>query len=142
MSGVSLETGGAAMRKQTVIWAVAALLVSYGVASAQKPPTLNQNLGAPTTQSTTPDTAPVVTLPEVKAPDATGAPIIETTGQAPNFEDRWSAQGGVPYLSPTATIPSATLPAPETTGQAPTVTKKMGAEMESAGDVRAAPDSE
>ena len=60
MSGVSLETGGAAMRKQTVIWAVAALLVSYGVASAQKPPTLNQNLGAPTTQSTTPDTAPVV----------------------------------------------------------------------------------
>ena len=129
------------MRKQTVILAVAALLVSYGVASAQKPPTLNQNLGAPT-QSTTPDTAPVVTLPEVKAPDATGAPILETTAQAPNFEDRWSAQGGVPYLSPTATIPNATLPAPETTAQAPTVSKKMGAEMESAGDVRAAPDSE
>ena len=131
------------MRKQTVILAVAALLVSYGVASAQKPPTLSENLGAPTaTPSTTPDLAPVVTPHEVKAPDATGAPIPETTGQAPNFEDRWSAQGGVPYLPPTATIPNATLPAPEATGQAPTMSKKMGAEMESAGDLRAAPDSE
>ena len=83
-----------------------------------------------------------MTPDEVKAPDATGAPIPETTGQAPTFEDRWSAQGGVPYLPPAATIPNPTLPASETTGQAPTVSKKMGADMESAGDVRAAPDSE
>ena len=31
---------------------------------------------------------------------------------------------------------------PETTGQAPTVSKKMGAEMEGAGDMRPAPDVE
>jgi hypothetical protein len=41
-----------------------------------------------------------------------------------------------------ATILNVTAPAPELTGYAPTVSKKMGPEMESAGDVRAAPDSE
>jgi hypothetical protein len=41
-----------------------------------------------------------------------------------------------------ATQSNVTAPAPETTGYAPTVSKKMGPEMESAGDVRAAPDSE
>ena len=44
--------------------------------------------------------------------------------------------------SSAATILNVTARAPELTGYAPTVSKKMGPEMESAGDVRAAPDSE
>jgi hypothetical protein len=46
----------------------------------------------------------------------------------------------VPYLPSNASQPSATAPAPETTGQAPNVSKKMGAEMDSAGDQRASSD--
>ncbi len=120
------------MRKQSVVLVAAALLVSSGVASAQKQtPQQYDKSSAPTAlQSTTPDKPPATTLPEVNtpAPETTGAPAPETTGQAPKFEDRWSAQAGVPYLPPAATMPNAT--APETTGQAPNVSKKMGAEME------------
>lgn len=118
--------------------AAAALLVSSGVASAQKQtPQQYDKSSAPTgLQSTTPDKPPATILPEVNtpAPETTGAPAPETTAQAPKFEDRWSAQAGVPYL------PNAT--APETTGQAPSMSKKMGAEMESASDPRASPDDQ
>jgi hypothetical protein len=128
------------MRKEWAMVGVAVLLAGCSIASAQKPPP-NESLAAPTaTQSTTPDRPRATTLPEVstRAPDASGAPVPETTGQGPAFEDRWSAQAAVPYLPPAVTPP----PAPEATGYAPTVSKKMGPEMESAGDVRAAPDSE
>jgi hypothetical protein len=128
------------MRKQLVILASSALLISVGTASAQKQtPQLYDKSGAPSgLQSTTPDKLPAVTLPEAKtpAPEATGAPVSETTGQAPKFEDRWSAQRDTPDRPPTATTSS------ETTGQSPSMSKKMGPEMESAGDLRAAPDDE
>jgi hypothetical protein len=132
------------MRKQSVMLAAAALLVSSGVTSAQKQtPQQYDKSSAPTgLQSTTPDKPPATTLPEVNtpAPETTGAPVPETTGQAPKFEDRWSAQSGVPYVPPTATMPNAD--APEMTGQAPNMSKKMGAEMDSAGDPRASPDDQ
>lgn len=48
--------------------------------------------------------------------DHTAAQTTETTGQGQSFEDRWFAQAAAPYL------PGA--PPPETTGQAPTVSKK------------------
>ena len=54
----------------------------------------------------------------------TAAQTAETTGQAQSFEDRWSAQAAGPYLPPGARVPTATAPDPETTGQAPTVSKK------------------
>ena len=102
------------MRKERAMVAVAALLASFSIASAQKPPIPNESLSAPTaTQSTRPD--------------------------RPNFEDRWSGQPAIQYLPPAAISNVTTL---ETTGYAPTVSKKMGPEMESAGDVRGAPDSE
>ena len=46
-----------------------------------------------------------------------------------------------------ATVPEAAtdtpgVPSPQTTGQAPNVSKKMGAEMDSAGDPKASPDGE
>ena len=126
------------MRKGLAMVAFAALLASFSIASAQKPPKQNESFAAPTaTPSTTPDRPPATT-----SPDASGAPVPETTGQGPNFEDRWSAQAAIPYLPPEATVFNVTAPAPESTGYAPTVSKKMGPEMESAGDVRAAPDSE
>ena len=88
-----------------------------------------------------PDRPSETTRPEAntRAPDASGAPVPETTGQGPNFEDRWSGQPAIQYLPPAAISNVTTL---ETTGYAPTVSKKMGPEMESAGDVRGAPDSE
>jgi hypothetical protein len=133
------------MRKERAMVAVAALLASFSIASAQKPPIPNESLSAPTaTQSTRPDRPSATTRPEAntRAPDASGAPVPETTGQGPNFEDRWSGQPAIQYLPPAAAISNVTTPAIETTGYAPTVSKKMGPEMESAGDVRAAPDSE
>jgi hypothetical protein len=109
-----------------LIFAAATLLVSAGPASPQNP------------QHVTPGDRPAPILPEtiVTAPDASGTPIKETTGQAPHSEDGWSAQGGVPYL------PHASTPPSDTIGQSPAMSKKMGAEMESAGDLRAAPDEE
>jgi hypothetical protein len=161
------------MRSQSILLVTATLLISTGVALAQdqtQTPQHYDKCSAPSgLQSTTPDKPPVVTLPEANAPApaASGAPVTEstgqaakfedrwsaqggvpsasapapeTTGQAPKFEDRWSAQSGVPYLPSNASQPSATAPAPETTGQAPNVSKKMGAEMDSAGDQRASSD--
>jgi hypothetical protein len=115
-----------------LIFAAATLLVSAGPASPQNP------------QHVTPGDRPAPILPEtiVTAPDASGTPIKETTGQAPHSEDWWSAQGGVPYLPPNASLPHASTPPSDTIGQSPAMSKKMGAEMESAGDLRAAPDEE
>ena len=88
------------MRKQSAMMAVAVLMVSCGVASAQE-------------QGAT--------------------PLPETTG--PSFEDRWSAQRATPDRAPLAT-PS------EPTGQTPSMSKKMGPEMESVGGQRASPDDQ
>ena len=102
------------LRKQFVISAISALIITYGLALAQhETPQQYDKSSAPRgLQSTTPDKAPVVTLPEANTP----AP--ETTGQAPNFEDRWSAQGETPGRLPTATIPAAD--APRTTDESRT----------------------
>jgi hypothetical protein len=90
------------MRKQSAMVAVAVLMISCGVASAQK-------------QAAT--------------------PLPETTGQGTSFEDRWSAQR--------ATSDSASLAAPsERTGRTPSMSKKMGPEMDSVGDQRASPDDQ
>jgi hypothetical protein len=128
------------MRIQFVILASSALIISSGAALAQREtPQQYDKSGAPSgLQSTTPDKPPAVTLPEAntRAPDATGAPVSETTGQAPKFEDRWSAQRDTPDRPPAATTSS------EATGQTPSMSKKMGPEMEGAGDLRAAPDDE
>ena len=123
------------MRKQSAVFAFAALAISYAAASAQEQmPVQHDALDAPaSSQATSPERLPAVTLPEVKtrAPETTGAPVAETTGQAPKFEDRWSGQSE-------PKPPSAT-PAPaQSTGAAPA--KELGAERESAGDPRAAPD--
>jgi hypothetical protein len=104
------------MRSRSITLTVAAVLISAGTPVAQTP---------------TADHSGV----------STAAETTETTGQVQSFEDRWSAQAAVPYL-PSPHVPTATAPTPETTGQAPTVSKKMGAEMDSAGDLRPAPDPE
>jgi hypothetical protein len=105
------------MRSRSITLTVAAVLISAGTPVAQTP---------------TADHSGV----------STAAETTETTGQVQSFEDRWSAQAAGPYLPPGARVPTATAPDPETTGQAPTVSKKMGAEMNSAGDPRPAPDPE
>jgi len=56
------------MRKQSPLWIAASVVVST-VAMAQDKP-------------------PIVSLPEANAPDASSASQLETTGQAPKFEDR------------------------------------------------------
>ena len=52
------------------------------------------------------------------------------------------ATTGASQSPPTSALPSTPAAAPEEIGEAPTVSRKMGPEMESSGDVRAAPDSE
>jgi hypothetical protein len=117
---------------RALILAAATILLSAGAASPQSP------------QHITAGDRPAPPLPEttVSAPDTSGAPIKETTGQAPNSEDGWPARGVVPYLPPNTPLPHASAPPSDTTGQSPAMSKKMGAEMESAGDLRAAPDEE
>jgi hypothetical protein len=56
-------------------------------------------------------------------------------------------QSTTPDKSPAATVPEAAtdvagIPRKETSGQAPNVSKTMGAEMDSAGDQRASPDEQ
>ena len=94
------------MRKQSLFVALAAVLVSSSVASAQDQPSQDKTNAPTALQSTTPDKPPVATVPEA-ATDVAGVP----------------RRG-------------------ETTGPAPNVSKKMGAEMDSAGDQRAAPDEQ
>ena len=87
------------LRKQLLILASFALIINSGVALAQQEtPQQYDESGAPSGLRAN-----------------TGAP--ETTGQAPNFEDRWSAQRETPDRLPTATLPGAG--APRTTDQAP-----------------------
>jgi hypothetical protein len=66
-------------------------------------------------------------------------------------QDTMRAPTGVestaPNSPPIGTVPEAATdapraPAPQTTGQAPNVSKRMGAEMDSAGDKKASPDGE
>ena len=125
------------MKKQSMFVVSATVVISAGMALAQpQTPQQYEKSGAPSgLQSTTPDKPPIVTLPEANAPapDGSGAPASVTSDRTANFEDRWSAQTGVPYLAPDAALPNGTAPIPETTGQAPNVSQKMGAEVESAG---------
>jgi hypothetical protein len=56
-------------------------------------------------------------------------------------------QSSIPNKPAIATVPEAAtdtlgVPVPQTSGQAPNVSKKMGAEMDSAGDRRASPDEQ
>ena len=76
------------------------------------------------------------------AVETSGAPVPETTGQAPKFEDRWSAQHGTPDRSLAATMPDANAPSPETTGQAPAKSEKMESEMDAVGGAKTAPGEE
>ena len=129
------------MRKHSIFLVAATVVASIGALAQAQTPQQYDKSGAPSgVQSTKRDKLPVVTLPETNAPAASEAPVSETAGQAPKFEDRLSAQGAVPYLPPNATLPNATAPLPQTIGQAPNASKKMGAEMDSAGDQRASPD--
>ena len=87
------------LRKQLLILASFALIINSGVALAQQEtPQQYDKSGAPSGLRAN-----------------TGAP--ETTGQAPNFEDRWSAQRETPDRLPKATLPGAD--ASRTTDQAP-----------------------
>lgn len=80
-------TGGTAMMKQPVVFAVVALFVSGGIASAQAPaPTrdfpsaANPTATPPAANSPrtgTPDRPPAATMPDANAPDPA------STGQAP-----------------------------------------------------------
>jgi hypothetical protein len=73
------------MRKQAILVAAATVVVGIGVALAenQAPQQYDKSAAASGLQSTTPDHPPIVTLPEANAPapDATGASILETTGE-------------------------------------------------------------
>ena len=102
------------LRKQFVISASSALIITSGLALAQydTPQQYDKSSAPSGLQSTTPDKEPVVTLPEANTP----AP--ETTGQAANFDDRRSAQGETPGRLPTATMPG--VDAPRTTDQSRT----------------------
>ena len=58
-----------------------------------------------------------------------------------------AVQSATPDKPPVATVPEAATdsrraPSPQTSGQAPNVSRKMGAEMDSAGDKKASPDGE
>ena len=110
------------MKRQSMFVVSATVVISTGMALAQaQTPQQYEKSDAPSgLQSTTPDKPPIVTLPEANAPapDGSGAPASVTSDRTANFEDRWSAQSGVPYLPPNPTVPNATAPAPETTGRA------------------------
>jgi hypothetical protein len=72
---------------------------------------------------------------------AENLPSQEKTSMPP------ALQSTTPDKSPAATVPEAAtdvagIPRKETSGQAPNVSKTMGAEMDSAGDQRASPDEQ
>ena len=73
---------------------------------------------------------------------AENLPSHEKTSMPP------ALQSTTPDKSPAATVPEAAatdvagIPRKETSGQAPNVSKTMGAEMDSAGDQRASPDEQ
>jgi hypothetical protein len=83
------------------------------------------------------------------------ATIFATVGvasaQNEPSQDTMRAPTGVPSTAPDnppiGTVPEAATdksnaPAPQTSGQAPNVSRKMGAEMDSVGDKKASPDGE
>jgi hypothetical protein len=85
------------LRKQLIILGSAALIISFGLALAQqKTPLQNDKFGAPSGITETPPYTP-----DAKSPE---------TGQAANFEDRWSAQRETPDRLPTARIPGPAAP--------------------------------
>jgi hypothetical protein len=84
-----------------------------------------------------------------------GTALLVTVGvasaQNEPSQDTMRAPTGVqstaPNNPPVGTVPEAATdaphaPAPQTSGQAPNVSRKMGAEMDSAGDKKASPDGE
>jgi hypothetical protein len=93
------------MRRQSLLLAAAALLVSSSMASAQNQTSQDQTSALTEFQGSTPNKPAIATVPEA-ATDTPGVPTPQTTGQAPN------------------------------------VSRKMGAEMDSAGDQRASPDEQ
>ena len=122
------------MEKQSALFAFATLALCYGAASAQEQMPAQHDAwdASASSRATSPVRSPAVTRPAVKtrAPETTGAPVAETTGQAPKFEDRWSGQS--------EPRPPSTTPAPaQSTGATPA--KELGAERERAGDPRASP---
>jgi hypothetical protein len=73
------------------------------------------------------------------------------SAQSQSTQERKNAptefQNSTPNKPAIATVPEAAtdtpgVPSPQTTGEAPNVSKKMGAEMDSAGDPKASPDGE
>jgi hypothetical protein len=72
------------MKTQVVISAAAALLLSVGVAAAQKQtPKQHDSSPAPaTSERATPDRPPAATMPKANAPSP------ETTGQAPSASEK------------------------------------------------------
>ena len=93
------------MRRQSLLLAAAALLVSSSMASAQNQTSQDQTSAPTEFQGSTPNKPAIAIVPEA-ATDTPGVPTPQTTGQAPN------------------------------------VSRKMGAEMDSAGDQRASPDEQ
>ena len=79
------------------------------------------------------------------------ATVDVASAQNEPSQDTMRAPTGVestaPNNPPIGTVPQAATnspgaPAPQTSGQAPNVSRKMGAEMDSAGDRKASPDGE
>jgi hypothetical protein len=73
------------------------------------------------------------------------------SAQSQSAQERKNAptefQNSTPNKPAIATVPEAAtdtpgVPSPQTTGEAPNVSKRMGAEMDSAGDPKASPDGE
>jgi hypothetical protein len=76
-----------------------------------------------------------------------GAASAQNRDSRGNTNAPTALQRTTPDKPPVATVPEAAtdvagVPRRETTGQAPNVSKKMGAEMDSAGDQRASPDEQ
>jgi hypothetical protein len=74
-----------------------------------------------------------------------------SSAQSQSTQERKNAptefQNSTPNKPAIATVPEAAtdtpgVPSPQTTGEAPNVSKRMGAEMDSAGDPKASPDGE
>ena len=77
--------------------------------------------------------------------------VAVAAAQSQSSQDAKSAppefQNSTPNKPTIATVPEAAtdtpgVPSPQTTGEAPNVSKKMGAEMDNAGDPKASPDGE
>jgi len=65
----------------------------------------------------------------------------DRTSSPPEFQNSTPNKPAI-AAGPEAATDTPGVPAPQTSGQAPNVSKKMGAEMDSAGDQKASPDGE